>query len=63
MFRAAAAATEEARTAVERWDVLQLTEQEGAGAGERRFRRRAYERAREQALTAVAMDLAEPVKA
>ena len=63
MFRAAAAATEEARTAVERWDALQLTEQEGAGAGERRFRRRAYERAREQALTAVAMDLAEPVKA
>ena len=63
MFRAAAAATEEARTAVERWDALRLTEQEGAGAGERRFRRRAYERAREQALTAVAMDLAEPVKA
>ena len=63
MFRAAAAATEEARTAVERWDALQVTEQEGAGAGERRFRRRAYERAREQALTAVAMDLAEPVRA
>ena len=58
IFRAAAPATEEASRAVHRWKALERTELEGAGAGERRFRRRAYERAREQALAAVAMDLA-----
>jgi hypothetical protein len=64
IFRTAADTTEEARRALERWDALELTEHEGAGAGERRFRRRAYERAREQALTAAAMDLAaEPPRA
>lgn len=58
IFRTAAETTEEARVAVERWEALELTEREGAGAGERRFRRRAYERAREQALAAVALHLA-----
>ncbi len=59
IFRATSATMEEARLAVERWEALEATEQrDEAGAGERRFRRRAYERAREHALTAVAMDLA-----
>jgi hypothetical protein len=58
IFRAAAPTTEEARRAVDRWEALQRLEREGAGASERRFRRRAYERARQEALAAVAMDLA-----
>ncbi len=57
IFRAAEATIEEARVAVDRWEALESAEgREGAGAGERRFRRRAYERARDQALTAVAID-------
>ncbi len=55
----AAATLEEARVALDRWEALATTEhREEGGPGERRFRRRAYERAREQALAAVAMDLA-----
>ncbi len=59
IFRAAETTIEEARIAVDRWEALERAERrEGAGAGERRFRRRAYERARDQALTAVAIDCA-----
>jgi len=58
IFREAARTSEEARLAVDRWEALEAVEREGARAGERRFRRRAYERAREQALTVVAIDLA-----
>jgi hypothetical protein len=58
IFRAAATTNDEAALALERWKALELTEEEGAGAGERRFRRRAYERARDRALTVAAMDLA-----
>jgi hypothetical protein len=55
IFQAASPEIGEARTAVERWETFALSGREGAGAAERRFRRRAYERAREEALTAVAM--------
>ena len=58
IFQAAATTNDEAALALDRWKALELTEQEGAGAGERRFRRRAYERARDHALTVAAMDLA-----
>jgi hypothetical protein len=58
IFRAAGTTNDEAALALDRWKALELTEQEGAGAGERRFRRRAYERARDRALTVAAMDLA-----
>jgi hypothetical protein len=56
LFRAAAASTEEARVAVERWEMFESVERQGVGAAERRFHRRAYERARDRALTAVAME-------
>ena len=56
LFRAAAATSEEARVAIERWETFESIDRQDVGAAERRFRRRAYVRARDQALTAVAMD-------
>jgi hypothetical protein len=65
IFRAASGSMAEASMAIDRWDGFQRAEHgHGVGAGERRFRRRAYERARDEALTAVALDLAaEPAHA
>ena len=56
LFQATAATTEEAQIALERWETFESADREGAGAAERRFRRRAYERARDEALTALALE-------
>jgi len=52
----AAEDSEEARLALERWAALQSCR--GAGAGERRFRQRGYERARDRALIGLALSSA-----
>jgi hypothetical protein len=49
----------EAATALLRWDELQRTCEVRRSDRERRFRRRAYERARDRALIALAMHTAE----
>ena len=41
--------------ALARWDALEAASDENCGDGERRFRRRAFERARDKALIALAM--------
>jgi hypothetical protein len=56
IFTAAAGAIPEAGLALARWDVFQRAAREAPSKTERRFRRRAYERARDRALRAVAME-------
>jgi hypothetical protein len=41
--------------ALARWGAFEAAEQEHCGDGERRFRRRAFERARDKALITLAM--------
>ena len=55
---AAAASVPEAQLALERWDTFQRVARSGLGKAERRFRRRAYERARDRALSALAIEYA-----
>jgi hypothetical protein len=50
VFRAASADDPDARLALERWDALQRACEHRRNDNERRFRRRAFERARDQAL-------------
>ncbi len=52
---AAARTIPEAGLALARWEILQRALREAPSKTERRFRRRAYERARDRALGAVAM--------
>jgi hypothetical protein len=55
LLRAAAPYEQEAAAALARWSILERVRQRRRGGGERRFRRRAYERVRDQALVAMAM--------
>ena len=52
LCRAAETEEQDAAVALDRWDALEAAPE---GDGERRFRRRAFERARDQALIALAM--------
>ena len=52
LCRAAAPEEDDAAVAVERWQALEASAE---GDGERRFRRRAFERARDRALIGLAM--------
>lgn len=56
IFRAAAESIPEAGQALARWEVFQRAARDAPSKTERRFRRRAYERARDRALGAVAME-------
>jgi hypothetical protein len=51
----AAAPEEDAKLALARWGDLEAAAAKNCGDGERRFRRRAFERARDRALIALAM--------
>jgi hypothetical protein len=55
LCRAAAQEEGDAAMALARWDALEAASDENCGDGERRFRRRAFERARDKALIALAM--------
>jgi hypothetical protein len=55
LCRATATGLRESALALDRWKELELARARGAGKRERRFRSRTYERAREDALRAVAM--------
>ncbi len=55
LCREAAANEQDAAVALSRWGALEAATQGECGDGERRFRRRAFERARDRALIAVAM--------
>jgi hypothetical protein len=55
LFAACAADLEEAAVALARWSVFQHECEHGNNDHERRFRRRAYERARDDALIALAL--------
>ena len=55
LCRAAAAEEDDAATALARWGALEAASEDNCGDGERRFRRRAFERARDKALIALAM--------
>jgi hypothetical protein len=55
LCRAAAQEEEDAALALSRWGALESAAEENCGDGERRFRRRAFERARDRALIALAM--------
>ena len=55
LCRAAAREEEDAALAVARWGALEAAAEQNRGEGERRFRRRAFERARDRALIALAM--------
>jgi hypothetical protein len=57
---AAAAVQTDAAIAVTRWSSLELAQERGRGERECRFRRRAFERARDRALIALAMQPAAP---
>jgi hypothetical protein len=52
LCRAAASQEDDAAVAVERWQALEASAE---GDGQRRFRRRAFERARDRALIGLAM--------
>jgi hypothetical protein len=55
LCQAAAPDEEDAAVALSRWGALEAATGQNCGDGERRFRRRAFERARDRALIAVAM--------
>src|SRR5579884_497426 len=55
LCRAAAKEEEDAAVALARWDALEAVAEGDSGDGKRRFRRRAFERARDKALIALAM--------
>jgi hypothetical protein len=55
LCRAAAPDEDDAAVALARWSALEAASEENCGDGERRFRRRAFERARDKALIALAM--------
>jgi hypothetical protein len=57
IFRAATNVPE-AGQALARWEAFQRAYRGGQGKAERRFRRRAYERARDRALSALAIEYA-----
>jgi hypothetical protein len=56
--QAAAPHLREAALACARWETLQTVWADGSSERERRFRRRAYQRARDAALIAIALELA-----
>jgi hypothetical protein len=55
LCRAAAEGEEDAALALSRWGAFEAASEHDAKEGERRFRRRAYERARDKALITLAM--------
>ena len=55
LCQAAAQDEEDAALALSRWGALEAASEGNCGDGERRFRRRAFERARDKALIALAM--------
>jgi hypothetical protein len=55
LCRAAARDEDDAALALDRWGALEASWQAKCGDGERRFRRRAFERARDRALITLAM--------
>jgi hypothetical protein len=55
LCQAAAQQEEHAALALSRWGAFESAADENCGDGERRFRRRAFERARDRALIALAM--------
>src|SRR5690348_8408930 len=55
LCRAAAQEEDDAALALARWGALEAAQDEHCGDGERRFRRRAFERARDKALITLAM--------
>jgi hypothetical protein len=55
LCREAAQDERDAALAVARWGALEAAAEENCGDGERRFRRRAFERARDRALITLAM--------
>jgi hypothetical protein len=55
LCRAAAQEEEDAALALTRWGAFEAAAEDNCGDGERRFRRRAFERARDKALIALAM--------
>ena len=55
LCQAAAQEEEDAALALARWGALEAAAAQNCGDGERRFRRRAFERARDKALIALAM--------
>lgn len=55
LCRAAADAEGDAAAAVDRWAAFEASSKDECGDGERRFRRRAFERARDRALITLAM--------
>jgi hypothetical protein len=60
LCRAAADVHKDAALAVKRWASLEQARQRGRGEGECRFRRRAFERARDRALIALALQPGSP---
>jgi hypothetical protein len=56
VFELSASTISEAATALTQWEAYRSADVNRAGAGERRFRRRVYERARDQALATVAIE-------
>jgi hypothetical protein len=58
VFELSAPTISEAATALAQWEAFCSADLQGAGAGERRFRRRVYERARDEALATVAIEYA-----
>jgi hypothetical protein len=55
LCRDAAQKEEDAALALERWGALEAASEKSSRDGERRFRRRAFERARDRALISLAM--------
>jgi hypothetical protein len=55
LCRVAAQQERDAALALDRWGALEEASEQKCDAGERRFRRRAFERARDQALITLAM--------
>jgi hypothetical protein len=55
LCRAAADVQKDAALAIKRWNSLELARERGRGERECRFRRRAFERARDRALIALAL--------
>jgi hypothetical protein len=59
LCRAAASSQKDAALAIKRWSALELAQARSRGERECRFRRRAFERARDRALIALAMQPAD----
>jgi hypothetical protein len=60
LCRAAAAVEKDAAVALKRWSSLEVAIERGRGERECRFRRRAFERARDRALIALALQAGTP---